>query len=169
MAVCIIIFLMLLWMLGYFLLIPIFVSFILFFLSLAHLGVFRSVFHRIIWQKCVHIIETDFLTVCPPLDQHRLQEWVRSLPGALTAARSALPSFCHRIYKCCSKVIDLHECHHQTIPYCKALCLQCSSTAWISPRHRLDSSKKSKSLGRKFHTCEGSKLENSQMVCKHRW
>ena len=32
----------------------------------------------------------------PPSDQHGLQEWVRSLSGALTAARPALPAVCFR-------------------------------------------------------------------------
>lgn len=104
----------------------------------------------------------DLLPVCPSPDQHRLPKWVCPLPGAVAAARSALSRLRCWIYDRSNEVINPHECvHHLSPPLsplpCEASCWRCfrispwHHSEWILPRI-------SKSLGWKFHTCQGSKL-----------
>lgn len=93
----------------------------------------------------------------PPSDQHRLQEWVRSLSGALTAARPALPAVCFRF--------ERRNEVRSSLWMFKSFIFTSPFTARTSPCHYSDSSqrikkgKRKKSLGRKFHTCKGSKLK----------
>lgn len=90
-------------------------------------------------NRCIcfgkHVLFAHFVSqhesLCVALDQHRLPQRVCSLSRTLTADRTALSSFCHRIHKCWNKVRSFplsvpacqisFKCNHQMISSCKVL------------------------------------------------
>lgn len=102
----------------------------------------------------------------PPSDQHRLQEWVRSLSGALTAARPALPAVCFRF--------ERRNEVRSSLWMFKSFIFTSPFTARTSPCHYSDSSQrikkgKKKKSGQKISHLQRIQTQNPQMVCEYRW
>lgn len=124
---------------------------------------------------CVWVHINDRKLFCPPLDQHRLQEWICSLSGAFTVPGSALPSVCLWIYRCCNKVRSLtgcqiaSTCHHTLDPFLWGFDFTMSFHVLIITAACFRSFQEIRKSGRTISHSWGIQSQNPQTVCKYRW